>query len=55
MALAAADRGTYLPHLALALTRQSDGLGYLDRIAEARAAAAEAALIRTEMLPPTRP
>lgn len=53
--LAAADRGTYLPDLALALARQSDELGFLDRIAEARAAAAEAELIRTDMLPPAPP
>jgi len=53
--LAAADRGTYLPDLALALARQSDELGFLDCIAEARAAAAEAELIRTDMLPPAPP
>jgi tetratricopeptide (TPR) repeat protein len=49
--LARSEPGTYLPHLAEALTRQSDALGYLDRITEARAAAAEADLIRTDMLP----
>jgi hypothetical protein len=45
------DPATYLPRLAEALTRQADALGYLDRITEARAAAAEADLIRTDMLP----
>jgi hypothetical protein len=53
--LAAADRGTYLPGLALALARQSDELGFLDRIAEAQTAAAEAEFIRTDMLPPAPP
>ena len=49
------DPATYLPRLAEALTRQADALGYLDRITEARAAAAEADLIRTDMLPSARP
>lgn len=50
--LAVSDRNTYLPHLAAALTRQADELGHLDRISEAHAAAAEAEMIRTDMLPP---
>ena len=53
--LARGDSATYLPRLAEALTRQADALGYLDRITEARAAAAEADLIRTDMLPSARP
>jgi tetratricopeptide (TPR) repeat protein len=53
--LAVDDHSTYLPCLAAALTRQADELGYLDRITEARAAAAEAELIRTDMLPSAQP
>lgn len=53
--VARGDPATYLPRLAEALTRQADALGYLDRITEARAAAAEADLIRTDMLPSARP
>lgn len=49
--LAIANRGAYLPLLADALSRQADELGYLDRLAEARGASAEAALIRSDMLP----
>ena len=48
--LAVSNRNTYLPCLAAALTRQADELSYLDRITEARTAAAEAELIRTDML-----
>jgi hypothetical protein len=35
------------------LTRQADELGHLDRITEARAAAAEVEMIGTDMLPST--
>jgi tetratricopeptide (TPR) repeat protein len=49
--LALRDRGAGLPLLASALTRQSDELGCLGRITEARAAAAEAEMISTDMLP----
>lgn len=48
------DRNAYLPSLATALSRQADELGHLDRITEARAAAAEAEMIRTDMLPPSQ-
>jgi len=53
--LAVGDRGAYLPHLAAALTRQADELGYLGRIAEAHAAAAEAEMISADMLPSAQP
>ena len=49
--LAVGDRGTCLPPLAAALARQAEELFYLDRITEARGAAAEVELIRTDMLP----
>jgi tetratricopeptide (TPR) repeat protein len=49
--LAIGDRGCYLPRLAEALTHQADALGYLDRFDEAHAAAAEATLIRSDMIP----
>lgn len=49
--LAIERRSQYLPLLADALTRQADELGFLDRLDEARAVAAEAKLIRTDMLP----
>jgi hypothetical protein len=53
--LTVGDRSSYLPDLAAALTRQADELGYLDRITEARAAAAEAEMISTDMLPSAQP
>lgn len=52
--LAIKDRNACLPSLAAALTRQADELGHLDRITEARAAAAEAEMISTDMLPSTQ-
>lgn len=53
--LAIADRNGYVGRLAGALERQADALGYLDRVGGARAAAAEAALIRSDMMPGTPP
>jgi tetratricopeptide (TPR) repeat protein len=52
--LAVGDRGTYLPGLAAALARQAFELYDLDRVTEARAAAAEADMIRTDMLLPAQ-
>ena len=52
--LAVRDRSAHLPSLAAGLTRQADELGHLDRITEARTAAAEADMISTDMLPSTR-
>jgi len=50
--LAVDDRGKYLPFLAAALGRQAVELYSLDHITESRAAAAEAVMIQTDMLPP---
>jgi tetratricopeptide (TPR) repeat protein len=52
--LAVGDRSANLPNLAAALTRQADELGHLGRIDEARAGAAEAEMIRADMLPSAR-
>jgi hypothetical protein len=53
--LAVSDRGKYLPLLAGALARQAIELYSLDQITESRAAAAEAEMIQTDMLPSAQP
>jgi hypothetical protein len=53
--LAVSDRGKYLPLLAAALGRQAIELYSLDQITESRAAAAEAEMIQTDMLPSAQP
>jgi hypothetical protein len=53
--LAVADRGKYLPHLASALASQAIELYSLDQITESRAAAAEAEMIHSDMLPSAQP
>jgi hypothetical protein len=49
--LAVSDRGKYLPPLATALGRKAVELYSLEQITESRTAAAEAEMIRTDMLP----